>query len=217
MPRTPSAEVEEVGALVEAGDHVDGLDGPRVRLAERHHRLDGRQFLGMRGDRREKVPLDGRDGIEARLAEHEFLELVLGGAHRYERRPDPAPSGRVDRIDVAVDVRVNDPLFGGSGQAADPGMLLTPPDGKRARVSVVSLIGLPEMEQRQSFVNQLQMALFSWIKRNPARDRPPGGLFVMDEVQDLAPSTGTTACTVGTLRAAQLDTRQLHHPALRPA
>ncbi len=97
-------------------------------------------------------------------------------------------------------VRVNDPLFGGSGQAADPGVLLTPPAGKRARVSVISLIGLPEMEQRQSFVNQLQMALFSWIKRNPARDRPLSGLFVMDEAQDLAPSTGTTACTVSTLR-----------------
>jgi DNA helicase HerA-like ATPase len=97
-------------------------------------------------------------------------------------------------------VRVNDPLFGGSAQAADPGVLLSPPVGKRARVSVISLIGLPEMEQRQSFVNQLQMALFSWIKRHPARDRPLGGLFVMDEAQDLAPSTGTTACTVSTLR-----------------
>ena len=106
-------------------------------------------------------------------------------------------SDLADRLRV---VRVNDPLFGGSGQAADPGMLLTPPDGKRARVSVISLIGLPETEQRQSFVNQLQMALFSWIKRNPARDRPLGGLFVMDEAQDLAPSTGTTACTVSTLR-----------------
>jgi hypothetical protein len=97
-------------------------------------------------------------------------------------------------------VRVNDPLFGGSGQAVDPGVLLTPPDGKRARVSVISLIGLQQPEQRQSFVNQLQMALFSWIKRNPARDRPLGGLFVMDEAQDLVPSTGTTACTVSTLR-----------------
>jgi hypothetical protein len=97
-------------------------------------------------------------------------------------------------------VRVNDPLFGGAGQTADPGILLTPPEGKRARVSVISLIGLPETEQRQSFVNQLQMALFSWIKRNPARNRPLGGLFVMDEAQDLAPSTGTTACTVSTLR-----------------
>ncbi len=102
-----------------------------------------------------------------------------------------------NRLRVA---RVNDPLFGGSGQAADPGVLLTPPEGKRARVSVISLVGLPELEQRQGFVNQLQMALFSWIKRNPARDRPLGGLLVMDEAQELAPSSGTTACTVSTLR-----------------
>jgi hypothetical protein len=105
--------------------------------------------------------------------------------------------GLAERLRV---VRVNDPLFGGLGQAADPGALLTPPAGKRARVSVISLIGLPDIEQRQGFVNQLQMALFSWIKRNPARERPLGGLFVMDEAQDLAPSSGTTACTVSTLR-----------------
>jgi hypothetical protein len=97
-------------------------------------------------------------------------------------------------------VRVNDPLFGGSGEPADPGMLLTPPPGKRARVSVISLVGLPNLEQRQSFVNQLQMALFSWIKRHPAGDRPLGGLFVMDEAQDLAPSIRSTACTQSTLR-----------------
>jgi hypothetical protein len=97
-------------------------------------------------------------------------------------------------------VKVNDPLFGGSGESADPGILLSPPPGKRARISVISLIGLPNLEQRQSFVNQLQMALFSWIKRHPAGDRPLGGLLVMDEAQDLAPSMRTTACTESTLR-----------------
>lgn len=97
-------------------------------------------------------------------------------------------------------VRVNDPLFGGSGESADPGVLLSPPPGKRARVSVISLVGLPNLEQRQSFVNQLQMALFSWIKRHPAGDRPLGGLLVMDEAQDLAPSIRATACTMSTLR-----------------
>jgi Helicase HerA, central domain len=99
-------------------------------------------------------------------------------------------------------VRVNDPLFGGSGETVDPGMLLRPAPGKRARVSVVSLVGLPSLEQRQSFVNQLQMALFSWIKAHPAADRPLGGLFVMDEAQDLAPSGKTTASTESTLRLA---------------
>ncbi|MFB9408898.1 helicase HerA domain-containing protein [Dactylosporangium matsuzakiense] len=97
---------------------------------------------------------------------------------------------------------VNDPLFGGAGESADPGTLLTPGLGKRARVSVISFIGLTSDEQRQSFVNQLQLALFSWIKRHPANDRPLGGLFVMDEAQTLAPSSGYTACTASTLALA---------------
>ncbi len=96
----------------------------------------------------------------------------------------------------------DDPLLAGEGEPADPGILLTPAPGKRARVSVISLIGLPEPEQRQGFVNQLQMALFSWIKRHPATERPLGGLLVMDEAQELAPSDKTTACTESTLRLA---------------
>ena len=98
--------------------------------------------------------------------------------------------------------RINDPLFGGSGQSADPGVLLTPSPGKRARISVISLSGLRGLERRQSFVNQLQMALFSWINKHPAGDRPLGGLFVMDEAQDLVPSRGVTVCTESTLRRA---------------
>ncbi len=97
---------------------------------------------------------------------------------------------------------VNDPLFGGQGAPVDPGALLRPAPGRRARVSVISLIGLPRDEQRQSFVNQLQLALFAWVKRNPAGARPLGGLFVMDEAQTFAPSGPTTACTASTLALA---------------
>jgi len=97
---------------------------------------------------------------------------------------------------------VIDPLFGGVGEPVNPGELLTPPTGKRARVSVISLIGLQADDQRQSFVNQLQMALFAWIKKNPAGDRPLGGLFVMDEAQTFAPSGAMTACTRSTLALA---------------
>ncbi|MFG2037863.1 ATP-binding protein [Dactylosporangium sp. NPDC048998] len=97
---------------------------------------------------------------------------------------------------------VNDPLFGGKGASADPAVLLTPPPGKRARVSVISLIGLMSDEEKQGFVNQLQMALFTWLKRNPAGDRPLGGLFIMDEAQTLAPSTGTTSSTASTIMLA---------------
>ncbi|MER6589177.1 MULTISPECIES: ATP-binding protein [Micromonospora] len=97
---------------------------------------------------------------------------------------------------------VNDPLFGGEGTPMDPGVLLTPAPGKRARVSVVSLVGLPSDDVRQSFVNQLQMALFAWIKKNPAGDRPLLGLLIMDEAQTFAPSGAMTACTQSTLALA---------------
>ncbi|MGC4747430.1 helicase HerA domain-containing protein [Micromonospora sp. DT201] len=97
---------------------------------------------------------------------------------------------------------VTDPLFGGVGAPADPGLLLTPSPGLRARVSVISFVGLTSDQERQSFVNQLQMALFAWIKRHPAGDRPLGGLFVMDEAQTLAPSSGTTACTASSIALA---------------
>jgi hypothetical protein len=97
---------------------------------------------------------------------------------------------------------VNDPLFGGAGTPMDPGLLLTPSAGRRARISVISLIGLPSDEVRQSFVNQLQMALFAWIKKHPAGDRPLLGLLVMDEAQTLAPSGAMTACTQSTLALA---------------
>ncbi|GAA3192063.1 helicase HerA domain-containing protein [Dactylosporangium siamense] len=107
-----------------------------------------------------------------------------------------------DAAETLKAAMVTDPLFGGKGAAADPGALLTPPPGKRARVSVISLAGLTNDEQRQSFVNQLQMALFAWIKRHPAGDRPLGGLFVMDEAQTLAPSAGNTPCTASTIALA---------------
>ncbi|SDI31397.1 protein of unknown function DUF87 [Actinokineospora alba] len=94
---------------------------------------------------------------------------------------------------------VNDPLLAGGGDPVDPGVLLTPPQGKRARVSVISFVGLPADDQRRNFVNQLQMELFAWIKRNPAGDRPLGALYVMDEAQSLAASGSMTASTRSTI------------------
>ena len=94
---------------------------------------------------------------------------------------------------------INDPLLAGDVTTVDPGLLLTPGAGKRARVSVISFVGLPGEEQRQNFVNQLQMELFAWVKRHPAGDRPLGGLFVMDEAQTLAASGTLTASTRSTI------------------
>ncbi|MGH3879949.1 MAG: ATP-binding protein [Actinophytocola sp.] len=114
-------------------------------------------------------------------------------------------SGVAIAADLAETLRaamVNDPLFGGTGEPADPAVLFTPAAGKRARISVISFVGLPSEEQRQGFVNQLQMEVFAWIKRNPAGERPLGGLLVMDEAQTLAPSGASTASTHSTIMLA---------------
>jgi hypothetical protein len=118
--------------------------------------------------------------------------------------PNPARARKVamELSETLHAAMINDRLFGGSGQPADPGHLLTPTPPKRARISVINFVGLPSDEQRQSFVNQLQMALFAWIKANPAGDRPLGGLFVMDEAQTLVPSGRQTPCTESTLALA---------------
>lgn len=113
------------------------------------------------------------------------------------RNADATAATLAQRLRVA---QINDPLFAGEGEPVDPGILLAPAPGKRARVSVISMIGLPDPAQRQGFVNQLQMALFSWIKKHPARDRPLSGLLVMDEAQDLVPSGKVTACSESTRR-----------------
>ncbi|MFC8179095.1 helicase HerA domain-containing protein [Rhodococcus sp. NPDC057297] len=108
-------------------------------------------------------------------------------------------SGLAENLKAAAS---NDPLFAGEGTPVDPGVLLTPAAGKKARVSVINLGWLTTDEQKHNFVNQLQMGLFAWIKRNPAGDRPLGGLFVMDEAQNFAPSGRTTAATRSTLALA---------------
>jgi hypothetical protein len=97
---------------------------------------------------------------------------------------------------------VNDPLLVGSEETTDVATLLTPTSGKRARISVISFVGLPSEEQRQGFVSQLQFEVSAWIKRNPAVDRPLRGLFVMDEAQTIAPSATATASTQGTILLA---------------
>ncbi|MEV5888725.1 ATP-binding protein [Nonomuraea fuscirosea] len=108
-------------------------------------------------------------------------------------------AGLAQSLTAAMD---NDPLFGGAGTPVDPALLVTPPEGRRARVSVISLVGLPSLEQRQSFVSQLQMELFVWFKRHPAQDRPLGALLVMDEAQTFAPATGAAASTRSTVLLA---------------
>ncbi|MEZ7125625.1 helicase HerA domain-containing protein [Nonomuraea sp. AD125B] len=121
----------------------------------------------------------------------------------------PLEVSQIDRADqlaaelgqLLTAATITDPLFAGHGEPADPAQLLTPSPGKRARVSVISFVGLGD-QARPAFVNQLQMALFSWIRRNPARGRPLSGLYVMDEAQALVPATPKTEALASTLTLA---------------
>ncbi|WP_433532176.1 helicase HerA domain-containing protein [Micromonospora sp. CA-263727] len=162
-----------------------------------HARVDGgtdKARLG-RAVLREALISYARTGANDLREFVEILNDLPDGTSQLDGAPRLA-GGMSQLLKAAL---INDPLFGGAGTPVDPGELLTPAPGRRARVSVISFVGLPEEHQRQSFVNQLQLALFTWIKRHPAGDRPLGGLFVMDEAQTMAPSGGVTACTQSTL------------------
>ena len=183
-------EVDEFDAAVDAA--VEAL-APRV----------GAQRATARATQ-EKAVLTEAMRYFARGAGHDlgaFIDLLsaLPGHVSEQTRAVPIAGDLADRLRAA---RATDPLFGGFGEPADPGLLLTPPPGKRARISVISMVGMVGLDQWQGFVNQLQMALFSWIKRNPADNEPLKALLVMDEAQDLVPSSGQTACSESTRRLA---------------
>ncbi|WP_158299713.1 helicase HerA domain-containing protein [Glycomyces paridis] len=128
----------------------------------------------------------------------DYLDELPEDASSFAKAPETAAQ-------IAATLRaavVNDRVFAGDGSPVDPGLLLTPSEGKRARVSVVNFMGLPAEEQRQGFVNQLELALFAWAKQHPAVDRPLSGLFVLDEAQNLAPSTGSSICLASTIALA---------------
>ncbi|MEJ2229392.1 MAG: ATP-binding protein, partial [Alphaproteobacteria bacterium] len=82
------------------------------------------------------------------------------------------------------------PLLRSDGEKLDPAKLFHGANSK-TRVSVINFCGLASQEARQAFVNQLQMALFTWIKQNPSE---AGRLYVLDEAQNFAPSLTKTAC-----------------------
>lgn len=143
-----------------------------------------------------------------------FANLGRSGLSQFVDHLADLPDGvstlsKADRLaeDMVNNLRATmvnqDDIVGGKGDPVDPGVLLTPSAGKRARVSVISFIGLADNGRRQTFVNLLQRDLFRWLKRNPA---PPGsltGMFVMDEAQTLAPSGMTTVCSRSTIELAQ--------------
>lgn len=92
-----------------------------------------------------------------------------------------------DQLHAAVAM---DPLLQAAGDPLDPKTLFEGASGK-SRISVINLAGLVSVEARDSFVNRLQMSLFTFIKDNPS---PTGRLYVIDEAQNFVPSGAGTAC-----------------------
>lgn len=97
-----------------------------------------------------------------------------------------------DQLRAAI---ATNPLLQSVGEPLDPATLFAAECG-RTRISVINLAGLASAEARDSFVNRLQMSLFTYIKRHPS---PTGCLYVIDEAQNFAPSGAGTACKASTL------------------
>lgn len=68
-------------------------------------------------------------------------------------------------------------------------------------ISVINFCGLKTLESQRTFLNQLAMTLFTWIKKHPApSDHPLRGLLVIDEAKDFVPANQQTACRISLLR-----------------
>ena len=113
-----------------------------------------------------------------------------------------APQLALQMANLLKAAMVNNKLLSQSGTALDPASLLGLGAGYgKTRVSVINLVGLPTLGEQQQFVNQLAMALFAWIKKNPAPpEAPVRGLLAIDEAKDFVPSQGTTPCKQSLLR-----------------
>jgi hypothetical protein len=81
------------------------------------------------------------------------------------------------------------PLLSAPGQKLDPATLFIAQKSGKTRISVINLSGLHADSSRQDFANQLQMALFTFIRKHPSKTPR---LYVLDEAQNFAPSTAST-------------------------
>jgi hypothetical protein len=110
----------------------------------------------------------------------------------------PLDASKIDKaqkigLEIANQLRAamsTNPLLRGGGPALDARAFFTSPVPGKTRVSVISFVGLPSDESKQEFVNRLQMALFTWIKREPSATPR---LYVVDEARNFMPSQAPAA------------------------
>jgi DNA helicase HerA-like ATPase len=96
----------------------------------------------------------------------------------------------------------SNPLWQSQGTPLNPAVLFDAEGpSERARVSVINLSALPTVEEQQTLINALAMALFGWISRNRASaERPLRGLLVFDEANDFVPTARATPCKESLLK-----------------
>jgi Helicase HerA, central domain len=174
-----SMVVETLAPVVAAGQSFTATQKRAVLKASL-------KYLAAHGGGRLDALIDLLDDLppEAgpRVANEAKMAAQMADALKAERVMNPLLRSRGTTFDPAV-------LFG-SERASDP-----------ARISVVSLVGLPNREAQRHFLNQLAMTLFSWVKKNPhPGDRPLRGLLVIDEARDFVPSQQATVCRDSLLR-----------------
>jgi len=104
-----------------------------------------------------------------------------------------------DMADQLLAAIATNPLLTTQGAPLDPQVLFGERTQGKTRISVINFSGLGSDESRQAFVNQLQMTLFTWIKKHPS---PTGRLYAIDEAQNFAPSQKTTPCKESSLALA---------------
>lgn len=162
-------------------------------------------------------PLIGASGAKGHLKQGLLVECLRSFAHANGRDLtgfvsllSNLPSGvseiqgaekmaseMADHLRAAI---AKNPLLGSDATPLDPGTLLSANESGRTAVSVINFSGLHNDDDRQAFVNQLNMALFSWLKHHPAaEDRPINGLLVIDEAQNFVPSQRTTPSSESTI------------------
>ncbi len=183
-------------------------------------------FAGLGGDLDERAqaiemaratltPFIGATGAGAKLREG----VLADSLRRFAREDGSTLSGLIDLLsDLPDDVSqignasklaaaiadqlratiATNPLMQSHGASLDPQSLFHGP-ARKTRISVINFSGLSSDAARQSFVNQLQMSLFTWIRRNPS---PTGRLYVLDEAQNFAPSQKSTPCKESTVSLA---------------
>lgn len=157
-----------------------------------------------------------KEGLLIRSLQYFALHFPNGGIRSYvdllSSLPPEAGLGvkqeRKYAEEMADSLRIEmakNPLMRSEGTPLDPATLFGD-DRKRSRtrISVISFLGLPTDDMQSSFLNQMAMLLFSWIKKNPnpPGDRPLRGLLVIDEAKDFVPSQRKTACKESIMRLA---------------